>query len=196
MTRLAGAVLIGGSSRRMGVDKAALEVGGMPMALRVAQALREVTDDVMAVGPPAEYLREAGVRTVADDHPGEGPLGGILTAMRSTTAGHLLVVACDLPSITPSALRHLASTLTADPSADIAVAVADVPDVGRRSEEPLCAAWRVARCAPALAAAFDGGERAVHRAWAGLARVPVRVAGEVLLNVNAPTDVPSSHGNS
>ena len=37
----AGAVLCGGASRRMGTDKAFVEVGGQPMAERVAAALEE-----------------------------------------------------------------------------------------------------------------------------------------------------------
>jgi molybdopterin-guanine dinucleotide biosynthesis protein A len=59
--------------------------------------------------------------------------------------------------------------------------------------EPLCAAWRTSAL-PNVAAAFDAGERRLHRVIAKMpATMPVRIVqvpADVLRNVNAPTDVP------
>ena len=41
----AGAVLCGGRSRRMGRDKALIEIGGVPLAMRVASAVRDAGID-------------------------------------------------------------------------------------------------------------------------------------------------------
>ncbi|WP_434127450.1 molybdenum cofactor guanylyltransferase, partial [Enterococcus faecium] len=59
--RFAGAVLTGGDSRRMGTDKALIEVDGGPLARRVANALRAAgADPVIAVGGDLEALGDLG----------------------------------------------------------------------------------------------------------------------------------------
>ena len=70
---------------RMGRDKALLEIEGIPMARRVAEVMRLAgCIPVFAVGPAR---LAAGLDVVSDDHPGEGPLGGILTALRAAAPG-------------------------------------------------------------------------------------------------------------
>ncbi|MFC0083091.1 molybdenum cofactor guanylyltransferase, partial [Aciditerrimonas ferrireducens] len=70
-----GAVLLtGGTSRRMGVDKATLFVGGVPLAWRVARALAAVGGPVVEVGPGAvPWLPVA-----REEPPGGGPLAGLV----------------------------------------------------------------------------------------------------------------------
>jgi molybdopterin-guanine dinucleotide biosynthesis protein A len=78
---VAGAVLAGGASRRMGRDKAHVAFGGEPMLARVAGALSGAgVDPVVVVGGDAAKAEELGLATIADGWPGEGPLGGLLTA--------------------------------------------------------------------------------------------------------------------
>ncbi len=78
---LAGYILAGGTSSRFGRDKALVELGGRPMLARMLELLRNVASQVKIVGPPGKYL-EFGVETVMDQWPGEGPLGGIITALQ------------------------------------------------------------------------------------------------------------------
>ena len=69
----------------MGRDKALVPVGSppTPMAVRVAAALRDGgCTDVTCVGGDADGLTALGLTVVADDHPGLGPLGGVLTGLR------------------------------------------------------------------------------------------------------------------
>ncbi|MET0580139.1 MAG: NTP transferase domain-containing protein, partial [Ilumatobacteraceae bacterium] len=78
----AGAVLTGGSSRRMGTDKAFVEVDGVPMAERVAAALSGGgCSPVSYVGGDVALLARFGRTVHADRFPGAGPLGGVLTAL-------------------------------------------------------------------------------------------------------------------
>jgi molybdopterin-guanine dinucleotide biosynthesis protein A len=77
-----GAVLTGGSSRRMGTDKALLEVDGVAMAVRVARALDAAgATEVMCIGGDAPALAALGLIVVTDRHPGDGPLGAVITAL-------------------------------------------------------------------------------------------------------------------
>jgi molybdopterin-guanine dinucleotide biosynthesis protein A len=168
----------------MGTDKAFVDVGGRPLVTVVAGALREAgAAEVLAVGGDEARLAALGLRAVPDDHPGEGPLGGIVTALRRAQAGIVVVLACDLPWASAAAVR---AVVRAVEGADVAVAAGE----GGRPE-PLHAAWRRAACLPALEAAFAAGERAPARALAALVvrRVAVPDAGS-LRDADRPEDVP------
>jgi molybdopterin-guanine dinucleotide biosynthesis protein A len=157
----------------MGRDKALLEVDGRPLAVIAADALRGGgAGDVVAVGGDLAALEAWGLSTVADRWPGEGPLGGLLTAFGAVDEDVVVVLSCDLPFVTAEAVEAVAGALE-DGGDDVAMPVVE----GRR--QPLVAAWRRSASHPVLRAAFDGGERGLSRAAAGL-----RVA-EVTLRVGA-----------
>jgi molybdenum cofactor guanylyltransferase len=144
-----GAVLTGGASTRMGRDKAAIEIDGRTMAGRVAAALREAgAADVACIG--------GATGDVPDDYAGAGPLGGIVTAARWAGGRSVVVAPCDL--VEPDASLFVA----------LAAAVrAGAPAATPAAEEPLPLAVAPATAA-ALRAAFDAGERSVHRALAAV----------------------------
>ncbi|TML12241.1 MAG: hypothetical protein E6G39_12150 [Actinobacteria bacterium] len=82
-----GAVLAGGSSSRMGRDKALIEVAGEPLVQRVARALTAAgAERVVVIGGDRRRIEALGLEVVADRFPGEGPLGGVLTAMSAIDA--------------------------------------------------------------------------------------------------------------
>jgi molybdenum cofactor guanylyltransferase len=183
-----GAVLCGGASRRMGRDKALLPLDGVPMAVRVATALRDAgATDVVAVGGDAGALAALGLRVVPDDEPGAGPLAAIVTALGAGGPDvPVLVVACDLVAPSPAAMRATVTALVGDPAADVAV-----PDAGGRAQWAH-AAWHP-RVRPALAARLRAGERAVHRGVAASALRVVSVAGladAALADADTPADLP------
>lgn len=193
-----GAVLTGGASRRMGTDKALVEVAGRPLVAVAAAALRAAgADPVLAIGGDPATLRTADheLRPVPDGHPGEGPLGGLLTAFAAAAAVAgdgpavdrelvVVVVACDMPALDGATVGALLDALAADPDADLAAAMAD----GR--PQPLTAAWRPRRAGPILAAAFAAGERAPRRLLDRLHVVGVSgLDPEALADVDRPEDL-------
>src|SRR6476659_4382687 len=90
-------ILTGGASRRMGRDKALLPVAGVPMAVRVAYALRAAgADDVACVGGDVERLRAEHLLALPDEWPGEGPVAGLLTGLARARHDVVVVTACDL----------------------------------------------------------------------------------------------------
>jgi len=138
--------------------------------------------EVVAVGGDTVGLGTLGFDVTPDLHPGEGPLGGVITALASQSGADIVVVVgCDTPFLDGPTVATLVAALRADPSADVAIGRTD-----RR--QPLCAAWRPGS-APALVAAFTSGERAVHRAVASLNCVEVSVPHESVRNVNTPDDL-------
>lgn len=184
-----GAVLAGGRSVRMGRDKAFVEIAGEPMVLHVGRALEAAgASEVHVIGGDRPRLAALGLGVVDDDHPGEGPVGGVLTALThlSGTDGRprdVLVVACDLPHLAGEDLRRL---VDAD-GAHVDVLVARTDRV-----EPMCARWRRSAL-PALRDAFEAGERALHRVISRLPHTEVHLAAEALRNVNAPADIPTGN---
>jgi molybdenum cofactor guanylyltransferase len=164
-----GAVLTGGASTRMGRDKATIRIDGRTMAERVASALRAAgAADVACIGGP--------VGDVPDDHPGAGPLGGILTAGRWAGGRTMVVAPCDLVDADPSLFVALA-----------AAAGAGAPAATPAAGEPLPLAVAPATVA-ALRVAFDGGERSVHRALErvdGVVRLDLAV-----VDADTPAELP------
>lgn len=175
MTPFSGAVLTGGRSTRMGVDKASLPVAGVPMGERVVRALRAAgAIGVVAVGGAGLD----GVPFVADDGEG-GPMAGVRAALATATAEVVVILACDLPDAAPAGIAAVVAALDAAPDALVAVPIVD----GR--VEPLHAAWR----RDALAV-IPAGERAVHRVLAVLPTTEVTgLDAGWFRNVNEPGDL-------
>lgn len=184
------AVLCGGASRQMGTDKALVLIDGEPMLRRVAVALRRAgACDVACVGSGTPHdearrlgaLAGLGVAAIADDHPGEGPLGGILTALRAAPEDVevVLVVACDLVAPSPAALE---ATVAALGDADVAVP---------HGSEWLHSAWH-RRAEAGLRQRFEAGERSVHRAVEGLDVAVVDIDPAACLDADVAEDLPSS----
>lgn len=107
---LDGVVLAGGRSRRLGVDKARLRFGSAPLLRIVVDRVAEVCAGVVvAVDRPERYQGMAlPARLVADLAPGLGPLSGLHSGLRACGRDHVLVVACDLPFLNVTLLRHMA----------------------------------------------------------------------------------------
>ena len=98
-------ILAGGKSRRLGRDKAALEIGGQPLLVRMAELARRFCPIVAVSGrDPAPLLQ--GVPWFLDEIPGLGPLGGIATALTRYNTS-CLVLSCDLPLLDEQTLTGL-----------------------------------------------------------------------------------------
>lgn len=173
----------------MGRDKAFLPVDGRPLAISVAEALQEAgAADVFAVGGDAGRLAALGLDVVPDHYPGEGPLGALVTALRAARHDIVVVLACDLPAASSSAVHAVVRALEEAPTAAWAA-----PDAGGRRQW-LHAAYRRATL-PHWEAAFARGERSVHRPAGTLTGVTVSgVDPRSLVDVDAPEDLPGGRG--
>ena len=165
----------------MGRDKAFLPFGGSTLGEFVAGAVASVTGQVVLVGEPARY-QALGYPVIPDHYPGEGPLGGILTALEHTQADWNLVVACDMPGISGEILSRI---LEAAENSTNDVLLPIGPD-GR--PEPLCAAYH-RRTLQALESVFASGERKITRALQSVHTARLVIAETATFqNVNTPED--------
>lgn len=118
---LAGVILTGGESRRMGRDKAFVEVAGRPMVVAVADALWEAgCNPVECQGGDLDRLADLGLPAVADSTPGGGPVAAIVDAL-GRHQGPIVVAACDLVRLDAGTVQQVIDVGSVDGAA-VAVA--------------------------------------------------------------------------
>lgn len=187
-------VQAGGQSRRMGRDKALIEFQGKPLIAHVIDTLRTLTGDVIVVSNRSDLYGSFGARVTPDYEPPCGPLGGLAAGLQAAQHELAIVVACDMPFISPALLRWL---VTLAPDYEVVV-----PQTGD-DFEPLHAVYR-RTCRGPIAQRLSTGQR---RVISFFAEVRVRVVpeadwrvidpqGRSLLNLNTPLDLDLISGGS
>lgn len=191
--RCVGVILAGGGATRFGGQPKGLQVvDGARIIDRVADALRDATDELLLVAndsDAASWL--AGVRTAGDVRTGVGALGGLHAALAHAAGSAVLVVAWDMPYVVPGLLRVLRAL--GEAGADAAVAESETSG---RGVEPLCA-WYGPACLAAIERRLDADDRRVVGFFedvrvARLAAADVARWGDparIFWNVNSPADL-------
>ncbi len=108
-TPVCAAVLIGGGSRRMGKPKHLMLLDGKTWGERTVDLLREISQEVVIVGDGDVPGSLGECPRLPDAPDAEGPMAGILAAMRWAPLTSWLVSACDLPHLSTDALRWILS---------------------------------------------------------------------------------------
>lgn len=137
---LKGLVLAGGQSRRMGSDKARLRHGEDTQLAFAVRLLGEAVDEVFVSTRPEQEddPERARFRRIVDRYDDLGPVAGILSAFDADPDAAWLVLACDLPRVTPATIAALlAGRDRTRPFTAFRSSVNGLP-------EPLCAIWEPA----------------------------------------------------
>jgi molybdopterin-guanine dinucleotide biosynthesis protein A len=172
----------------MGRDKALLPFRGGALAGYVAATVAAAAGSATLIGDPNKY-GHLGYLVIPDRSPGEGPLGGIETALTYAGADWNLILACDMPAIPAEFLRGL---LDATEGLD---ADALVPAGPSGRPEPLCAVYH-RRCLETLRHAVEAGVRKITDALAGLRVAPFPVDDAACFeNLNTPEEWASYAGH-
>jgi molybdopterin-guanine dinucleotide biosynthesis protein A len=178
-----GAILAGGRGRRIGGEKATVELGGRPLLEWSLGTLRAVLGEVIVVTKPDTKLPALpGVIVWREPAEPQHPLMGIVAALRAARGRAVLVCAADIPFVSVATLRELAEVDAAGAAAVVAA------EGGSGALQPLLARYE-ASALPELEAAV--GEGAPLRATVealGVARFQVEDAVE-LFNVNTREDL-------
>ena len=191
-----GYVLAGGASARFGRDKALVRFGATPLLLQIVQLAQTCASDVAVIAAAQKYTDlGAKLEIIEDQWPGQGPLGGIITALQHTAATDRsvewnLILSCDMPFLTAEWLQFLVAHARESDKEIQAI----LPH-SAHGPEPLCACYRASASGP-LKYVFDRGVRKVTQA---LKEVPTDVldesvwkrfdsAGRLFWNMNTPAD--------
>lgn len=105
---MTGVILVGGKSRRMGKDKAFLEVSGKPLFERVLALFRESFHRILLMGDRRERFAGYGL-PVFEDIVSGGALGGLHAGLYYARTAYVFVAPCDLPFPNKSVLDHICS---------------------------------------------------------------------------------------
>jgi molybdopterin-guanine dinucleotide biosynthesis protein A len=195
-SRVRGYVLAGGGSSRFGRDKALVEFGGNPLLMQIVDLAQAWADPVNVIAAAEKYRHlDSHLEMVEDRWPGEGPLGGIITALQHTAAADPtcrwnLILSCDMPFLSRAWLEYLISRALAARS-DTQIILPH----SAHGPEPLCACYRT-DAADALKTVFDSGIRKVTAALKPLATEVLDEsawkrfdsAGRLFWNMNTPAD--------
>ena len=189
-------VLAGGASSRFGRDKALVRFATKPLLLEIVQLAQTCASKVAVVAAAQKYGDLGGnFEIITDQWPGEGPLGGIITALQHTAATARpvkwnLILSCDMPFLTAEWLQFLV-VHARESDKEIQVILPH----STHGPEPLCACYRTNAADP-LKNVFDRGVRKVTQA---LQQVRTEVlddyvwkrfdsAGRLFWNMNTPAD--------
>jgi len=185
------AVLAGGRSLRMGVDKTMLTVDGESLLARVVEVVAGVCAHTMVVTNRPEAVEDAGlsagVQIHVDEVAHQGPLGGLVTALANASDDWVLAVAADMPWLSAGVVRAL---WAARDGARIVVPVTE------KGPEPLLALYHV-ECLEAAREALATGRRRLVTLFGSVPVVEVSVEDlravdpdlRSLVNVNTPEDL-------
>jgi len=182
------AIQAGGSSSRMGRDKAFVELNGRPLIEHVIRRIANLGDETLIVTNQLRAYSHLGLRTVPDAVSGTGALVGLYSALCAAQGDTVLVVACDMPFLNRALLEH---QLRLAPQAD-----AVVPR-HQSQYEPLHAVYIRRACLPALEESLQAGEERVVSFYPRVRVLPVDEAvldrldpsGLSFFNVNTPQDL-------
>jgi len=94
-TDLTGVILAGGQSRRMGQDKARMQISGRSMFARALELLQKFCPTILIAGDRPDLARPD-VPALPDIFPGSA-LGGLYTGLKAATTEWILVAPCDMP---------------------------------------------------------------------------------------------------
>ena len=124
-----GIILAGGKSSRMDTDKGLQELCGKPLISYSIKVLSELCSTII-ISTSSDAYQSFGYKTVADEIPGIGPMGGIYSALKQSKTQKNLVLSCDLPFVSKELLSYIMEN-----SDGCQVAV---PWQGNQHYEPLC----------------------------------------------------------
>ncbi|GGF87056.1 molybdenum cofactor guanylyltransferase [Paenibacillus albidus] len=191
--KITGIILAGGHSRRMGADKALLELGGVPLISHLAARLSIVANSVcIACGAEErEAYRFLRLPLIPDRYPGQGPLAGLHAALWRSNTEWNVAAACDLPFASREIMQYMIGIAAAASYIDAVVPVNAAGKV-----QPLLAVYH-SRLLPSLEDALERKRPRVME-WLDARKVHYihehefpgspQARAAALLNMNTPED--------
>ena len=180
-------ILAGGRSRRMGFNKALLDIGGRPLIQLVIERIRPVTDRILISSNDCLSYKFLDFPVIPDHFVGHGPLGGFHSAMLHDECSLYIVLACDLPNLKTPLIRNLVSMAEGFDAA--------IPRTRDGVVHPLCAVYR-RTCLPSVERALKRGANKVVKTFLDDSLAIRWVSPEEgkfkdadLANINTPDDL-------
>lgn len=104
---ITGVLLTGGESRRMGQNKALLEINGKSLIQKNLDVLKNICSEVIISSRDEKLYHGYGYPVIPDVLKGKGPLGGLYSVLQKANYEKVFLVGCDMPFINEEAIRWL-----------------------------------------------------------------------------------------
>jgi molybdopterin-guanine dinucleotide biosynthesis protein A len=187
MDQIEAFILAGGASSRMGTDKSQLLIKEKTFTQHIANTLFQVTDSVTVIGHDVDDRR---LKVAKDVYPGWGALGGLHAALNACTTQWAIIIACDLPFVTPSLFAQL------DNKRKEQECEAVVPIQADKRPQPLCALYSVNPCLRLAGDLIESGKRRpldliqrVNTRWVAYSELEeLEQSDKFFVNINTPED--------
>jgi molybdopterin-guanine dinucleotide biosynthesis protein A len=179
MVTLSLAILAGGSSERMGQDKALKLFLGRPLIQRVRERLARLTEEIIVSTNQPDKYAFLGLPLYPDLLPNRGALGGLYSSLSAVHSPWMAAVACDMPFASLTLFEYERDLMVRE---DVDAVIPSGP----RGTEPLHAIYRCESCLPAIRSALDAGEWKLI-SW--LSKVKVRYVPPAEIAVIDPLDL-------
>ena len=182
-------ILAGGDARRLGgVNKALVEVGGVPLLELVLDAVSRVCEETVVVSRTPDAFEDYVDRSVADLVADTGPLGGLYTGLMASRSDLNFTVACDMPLLNSDFIGFMIDRIP--PGADMLIPRTN------GFVEPLHALYRRS-CIPAVKKRLEAGDRKLTSFFdlVNVAQVhreeiePFDANLGMFTNINSPEDI-------
>jgi molybdopterin-guanine dinucleotide biosynthesis protein A len=191
---IAVVIQAGGRSSRMGQNKALMDIQGKTVIERTCERIGALGNQTYIISEDINlYAFVPQTRGIFDLFPGQGPLGGFITAFECVPYAYIVMCACDMPFASPE-LFQLELDFLADQQTDVVLAKI------KNRFEPLHAVYRRESCLNPAKQIFNRGGRKIVD-W--FTEVKVRILdegiiseidpqGHAFFNINTPEDYASA----
>lgn len=189
-------VVAGGVSKRFGRAKGLVELAQKPLVLHSVDKLHEVVDEVIVVVNSDQQVKRFAeviqhkARVIADEADAQTPLAGALAGFEHIQNEYALLLACDMPFLSPEILKLLVD-ICANKSATI-------PKWPNGNIEPLHAAYQAEPTAEAARKALGKGRldmRSMIAEMTNVRYISTLVVQQIdpelwtFFNINTPDDL-------
>ncbi len=196
--QVTGVILAGGTSRRMGKNKALIQLGEDSLIGHVIRRIRPVTDELLLITNTPDEYAHLGLPMHDDIVSDAGALGGVYTGLVSACYDTVLCVACDSPFLVPKLLTYLISVLEGY-DAVMPYTYRENPTDHNSDQmvlQTLCAVYSK-RCVPIIELMLQESELRVHalQERSSIKRIAPEVwqvfdpDGISFFNINTPADL-------
>jgi len=146
-------IMAGGDSARMGRDKSMLLIEGQPMIKHILSRLHPHFNQILISSNDISKYSFPGVEVIPDKVTGQGPLGGIASALKASANELNFVIACDIPQVDTVLMKMMLR--------DCRDFDAVVPRIGLSQYEPLFAVYKKDVLSAIEAALLSGNNRII-----------------------------------
>jgi len=151
MMQITAIILAGGQSKRMGTDKALMELEGMTMLETVVKLCKNSCDKILISSNNPEHGK-FGFSVVVDEIKHCGPIGGLYSALRKSETDWNFIISVDSPFVEPLFLNFLISEIK---DSDAVVPIHD------KGKEPLIALYHK-NCTSEIEKRIQAGNFKMH----------------------------------